>query len=130
MALDAQLRTRLAALASCHMGLELLVLYGSRARGDAHGRSDWDLAYLGAGVDQQALHRDLCLELFSDDIDLVDLRHVGVVIGYHVARDGAVIHEDIPGRFTEFMIEATLRWLDMKPVVRGAQREVLQELGP
>ena len=28
-------------------GLRLLVLHGSRGRGDAHAESDWDFGYLG-----------------------------------------------------------------------------------
>jgi predicted nucleotidyltransferase len=36
------------AVARGHAGLELLVLHGSRARGDAREDSDWDFAYLAA----------------------------------------------------------------------------------
>lgn len=38
----------IAELAATMPGLGLLVLHGSRARGDAHQRSDWDFAYLRA----------------------------------------------------------------------------------
>jgi predicted nucleotidyltransferase len=35
-----------ARLADDEPHLRLLLLYGSRARGDAHARSDWDFGYL------------------------------------------------------------------------------------
>lgn len=39
---------RLRGVAGRHPSVRLLVVYGSRARGDDHARSDWDLGYLAA----------------------------------------------------------------------------------
>jgi predicted nucleotidyltransferase len=44
------------AVAEATRGMTLLVLHGSRARGDAREGSDWDFAYLaGAEMDELAL---------------------------------------------------------------------------
>jgi predicted nucleotidyltransferase len=37
---------RLADVASRASGLDLLIVFGSRARGDGHAHSDWDSGYL------------------------------------------------------------------------------------
>ena len=110
--------------------LELLVLYGSRARGVSHTGSDWDIGYLGAAVDPDALRIDLVAALGSEAVDLVDLGRAGALLRFHVARDGVPLYESRPERFIDFQLEATRCWLDMEPVVRAANRAVLAALGP
>jgi predicted nucleotidyltransferase len=41
-------REAIARAAARHRGLTLVVLFGSRARGEATERSDWDLGYVGS----------------------------------------------------------------------------------
>ena len=64
-------------IASSFSGLSLLLLVGSRARGDARSDSDWDFAFVGAS----SLHVDLlCGQLSAavgtDAIDMIDLNHM------------------------------------------------------
>ena len=56
-------------------GLELLLLFGSRARGDAGAASDWDFGYMAtADLDVATLLATIVEVVGSDRIDLVDLR--------------------------------------------------------
>ena len=45
-AADDEALSALRQVAARQSGLQLLVLFGSRARGEATARSDWDLGYL------------------------------------------------------------------------------------
>jgi predicted nucleotidyltransferase len=64
--------------ASRHPALELLLIFGSRARGDARGTSDWDFGYLSrSGLDFEQLLADLVTATRSDQVDLVDLDRAG-----------------------------------------------------
>ena len=75
-------------------GLERVVLFGSRARGDALPKSDIDLAVSGGDV-----------EGFTDDVqerlwsllmvDVVDLgRGVAPELAAEITRDGKVLYEE------------------------------------
>src|SRR5262245_50488875 len=65
---------RLATIGAKYPELRLLILFGSRARGDGRDDSDWDLGHLGeAGMDPDALLLDLVDTLDTDRVDLVDL---------------------------------------------------------
>lgn len=110
--------------------LRLLVLYGSRARGDAHAASDWDFAYSSDGVlDELGLRAELASALDSDDVDVVDLDRAGAVLRYAVARDGKALLERAPDEFERFVLRAVRFWLDVQPVVEESQRAMLKELG-
>ena len=69
---------RLREVAQAFPGLDALILYGARARGDATPHSDWDLGYLASGeLDAGDLHA-LIVEVLGDDrVDLVDLARAG-----------------------------------------------------
>lgn len=111
-------------------GLRLLVLFGSRARGDAAPGADWDLAFLaGPGFDPDALMADLAQGLASDDIDLVDLSRAGAQVRFRVARDGRVVHEAAPGEFRRFWLDAVTFWCDAAPVLERGYDGVLSRLG-
>ncbi len=109
--------------------VRLLVLHGSRARGDAVPESDWDLAYLAEpGLDVFGLNLALTTVLGTDRVDLVDLATASGLLRYRAARDGVVLVERGADAFTGFRLDATLFWCDVEPVVRAAQRRVLAAL--
>jgi predicted nucleotidyltransferase len=120
---------QLAALGARHPALRLLVLFGSRARGDAREQSDWDLGYLaGPGMDADALLLDVVNALGTDRVDLVDLARAGGQIRFRAARDGRPLHEAPPGTFAAFWIEAVDFWCDAEPVLRAGYAEALARL--
>lgn len=111
-------------------GLRLLVLHGSRARGDAHAGSDWDFAYRAtAGFDPDALLARLADHLKADRIDLADVDRAGALLRFRVARDGVVIFEDKVGEFERFWLTAVDTWCDMAPVLEPAYERVLDRIG-
>lgn len=110
-----------------HPGLDLLVLLGSQARGDAGPGSDWDLGFLGDGtVDQLSLRADLVDALVSDAVDLVPLTNASAVLRRDAAVEGRVLAERHHGIFTRFQIEAVTFWADVEPVVREAHADVVR----
>ena len=110
-------------------GLRLLVLHGSRSRGESHNGSDWDLGYLAADhLGPAALHADLSAALGSDDVDLVDLARTSALLRFEAARHGRCVHEGAPGAHRAFVLEATLFWCDAEVVIRRAQAAVLDNL--
>ncbi|MGH3931996.1 MAG: type VII toxin-antitoxin system MntA family adenylyltransferase antitoxin [Pseudonocardiaceae bacterium] len=110
--------------------IRLLVLHGSRARGEAGPRSDWDLGYLAApGADLAALAVAITSTLRSDRVDLVDLATASALLRYRAARDGVLLLEREPDTFLGFRLEATRFWCDVEPIVRAAYDDVLGMLG-
>src|ERR1700710_258885 len=104
---DSSALDRLAEAAKRREGLSLLLLFGSRARGDAHSGSDWDLGFL-AGPDFDVdgfLARSISL-LGSDRVDLVDLARASGLLRFRAAGEGRVLAESEPGRFDRFWFEA------------------------
>jgi len=120
---------RFASIAAAHPGLRLLVLFGSRARGDARVESDWDLGYLGdAGLDPDALLLDLVKSLGTDRVDLVDLARAGAQIRFRAASEGRAVHEAEAGVFDRFWIDAVDFWCDVEPLLRAGYADVLARL--
>lgn len=110
-------------------GLRLLVLHGSRARGEAHERSDWDFAYVAdRSLDPERLRATLVEHLETDAVDLADLGTAGALLRYRVARDGVLLLETDPGTFDEFRMDAIHTWCDMEPVLTPLYEQVLLDL--
>ena len=86
-------------------GLELLVLFGSRARGESHPGSDWAFGYLAtAELDPDALLARLVLLLDTDRIDLVNLERTNGLLRFRVASEGQTLFESRPGTFDDFWL--------------------------
>lgn len=110
-------------------GLRLLVLHGSRARGTAHGLSDWDFAYLSdPDFDPDALLARLSEELASDSIDLADLSRASGLLRFKAASDGFLLFEREPGLFDRFRLDAITAWCDMEPILGRAYEAQLTRL--
>jgi predicted nucleotidyltransferase len=105
----------------------LLVLHGSRARGDARDGSDWDLAYLAdERFDPDTFLADLVLALGTDRIDLSRLSGTSGLFRYRVARDGEPVFEARDGIFDRFWMDAVSFWCDAEPVLRSGYEAVLE----
>jgi predicted nucleotidyltransferase len=116
-------------LASRAPALELLMLFGSRARGDSHARSDWDFGYLAArGFDSAALHAAIVEHLGDDRVDLVDLSRASGLLRYRAARDGVVVFEAGPRLAERFRLEAADFWCDAGPLLQRGYADVLSRL--
>jgi predicted nucleotidyltransferase len=119
----------LAGIAARTRGVVLLLVFGSRARGESHAASDWDLAYLAEGDhDPAALRAQAARALGSDRIDLVDLHRANGLLRYRVARDGRLVFEARPGVDDAFRLEAVRFWCDAAPILQRGYDDVLAEL--
>ena len=111
-------------------GVRLLVLHGSRARGEEHTGSDWDF---GALFDDEADPLELAAALVSvvgsDAVDLADLRRSSALLRYRAARDGVALLDRSGEEFLNFRLDAVGFWCDAGPVIQAAQRDVLAGLG-
>lgn len=111
-------------------GIKLLVLFGSRARGDVHPNSDWDFGYVGEGgqADEDLLRDRLMTILATDRIDLVDLSRASALLRFQVGAAGKAILEITPGLFQQFQIETAVFWCDIEPVLRHAYAQILEKV--
>lgn len=118
--------------------LKMLVLFGSRARGDTHAKSDWDFAALYNEEMRQAYIQDntwawfqvphLLSEFFGISevkIDVVELDKSSQLIAHFVARDGKLLYEKEAGAFEAFRQKALKSDLEIKEI-RKALREKLE----
>ncbi len=120
---------RLREFAQAFPGLDALILYGSRARGDATPHSDWDLGYLASGeLDAGDLHSRIVEALGDDRVDLADLARASGQLRYRAAGDARTIFERTPRTVERFRLEAIAYWLDMAPVVRAEYEARLEKL--
>src|SRR5438552_13214130 len=72
------------------LDLELLILFGSAARGRIRTTSDVDVAVqCDAAADLDALFMALAPRLKTGRVDLVDLRRAGPLLAFEVARSGS-----------------------------------------
>lgn len=110
-------------------GLRLLILHGSRARGDARPGADWDCGYLAdETADVCGLLAALVEALGDDRIDLVDLSRAGGLLRYRAARDGRLVHEASPGLFDGYRLEAARFWCENAPILESQYDEILESL--
>ena len=111
-------------------GLMLLVVFGSRARGDGHDQSDWDLGYIGSATfDPDSWLAALVKAVGTDRVDLVDLTRAGALLRFRAASEGQSLYEARPGEFSRFWLDAVSFWCDVAPLVRAGYDSVLAELG-
>jgi predicted nucleotidyltransferase len=128
--LTSHVSEQLRSIAARQPGISLLLLFGSRARGDASDRADWDFGYLSGGsLDPLAVTAELAAAIGSERIDLVDLARAGGLLRFRAARDGVLIFESKPGTFDRFRFEAARFWFDAEPVLRPGYDAILDRLG-
>ncbi|HVR95716.1 MAG TPA: nucleotidyltransferase domain-containing protein [Thermoanaerobaculia bacterium] len=76
--------------------VHLALLFGSRARGEAHPGSDVDVAVLGRDLDLLEFAADLS-RATKTEADVVSLEDPGYPLLNAILRDGLLLHEEKPG---------------------------------
>lgn len=100
--------------------VELLVLFGSAARGRLRPDSDIDVGWLGLpppGESEAALLAALERRL-GREVHLVELRLASDLLRIEVVRTALLAFERVAGRWTSFAGESMSRWSDLEPLVR------------
>jgi len=117
--------------------LKFLVLFGSRARGDAYERSDWDFAILCDEEERKTAIADLpygflavhnaiedCFDIGGEWMDVVDVTRCSALIAHYVARDGQLLYERDIGTFEQFVKRALMSELELKTLQRHLREKV------
>jgi predicted nucleotidyltransferase len=99
--------------------LSLLVLFGSRAKGQATQQSDWDLAFLADSVPTNAWGEPSflgtlaeVLQIPRDRLDWVDLARCSPLLAHGIAREGKVLYQSDPFQFQRFQVKAWKQYAD------------------
>jgi predicted nucleotidyltransferase len=99
--------------------LDLIVLFGSQAKGQAQSGSDLDVAVRWTKRSRRGIARELALvgELVDairgdGDLDVVFLNGASPMLLFEVARSGIVLYERRPGDFMQFQSYAARRYDD------------------
>jgi predicted nucleotidyltransferase len=122
------LRRRLAVALAAHGELELALLFGSRARGDAGPDSDVDVAMIGRSIDAIGLAIELT-EATGIQADVVDLSgDPPLALLLAVLRDGIKIYEGRPGAYGRFLAHSLMVLETDLPAYRAMQRAFLQRV--
>lgn len=105
--------------------VEIVVLFGSMARGGSRPDSDVDIAVLCDGpADLDALYLLLAPRLATGALDLTDLRRAGSLLAFQVARHGRLLYERNPGTFRSFQSLASRRYCDTDKLRRAQRRAI------
>jgi predicted nucleotidyltransferase len=121
--------------------LKLLLLFGSRARGDNLPSSDWDFALLfdedlrkqhepGGGWNcyRSWVVLQQILGLGDDEMDWVDLKDASLLLAHAIARDGVVIYEREPGLFEQFRQQSLMTPQQLKAIRREQKATIAAAL--
>jgi predicted nucleotidyltransferase len=120
-----RLAERLEDLRAVAPSVELVVLFGSVARGRSRPDSDLDVAVRCDGpADLDALYLLLAPRLAVPRLDLVDLRRSGTLLAFQVARHGRLLYERDPGAFRSFQSLASRRYCDTDKLRRAQRRSI------
>jgi uncharacterized protein len=141
----ADLRRRALAIGDRLPYLQLLVLFGSRARGDVYDGSDWDFAFLCDEKQRKVaiadkpygfleVHSTLedCFEIGGEYMDVVDLNKCSALIAHYAATEGALLYESQKGLFEEFQQKVTMTKQAIDELSAGLRQQIetfLQEQG-
>jgi predicted nucleotidyltransferase len=96
-------------------------LFGSRARGTANERSDYDLAVLFRGeptLGEVGALQSALSGLLGTAVDLIELDRASLELQAAVIQEGTVLLRDDEPRRVAFEVATRSRWFDYRPVLQ------------
>lgn len=112
--------------------IELLLLFGSRAKSTASPGSDRDVGVLKrSGFVEPDAYLDftyrLSRALGRGNLDVVDLRRAPPLLRYEVARTGRPLYQSDPHAFTRFQVESWKLYQDDRRTLRAMDARYIDE---
>ncbi|AFZ54733.1 type VII toxin-antitoxin system MntA family adenylyltransferase antitoxin [Cyanobacterium aponinum] len=117
--------------------IKMVILFGSRARGDINDKSDWDFAIL---CDREIVAKTFknkvsswfaysvnlneIFDLKTERIDIIDLNSCSDFIAHYIARDGVLIYEKNEGEFEHFRREKLKTESQMNVISKNLRAEI------
>ena len=108
----------LARALECEPSVELAVLFGSVARGQARDGSDLDVGVIGVDAHELSDLQVTLERATGRRIDLVSLADAPPLLRFEIARDGRVLLERAPFVWSDFKARAMVDWWDWAPTAR------------
>jgi uncharacterized protein len=113
--------------------IELSVLFGSVAMGNARAKSDLDIAVLPRRDASLSLMEELQLQhelsvATGLEVDIVRLDLANPLVKHEVARHGTPLLERVPGAFGRFSADAALEYLDLLPLFEQGRKRYLARI--
>lgn len=110
--------------------LDLLVLFGSVARGESKKNSDIDLAFLKKTIttDQEIELYDALDSLFKDKkFDLINLQPpISELLKHEIFKEGICIHESAKWLFQKMKEDAYFDYIDSKVLLEPSKEKFLK----
>ena len=101
--------------------LSLVLLFGSRATGKVHARSDFDIAYLSKEpldlMDEARLLCDLMPIFRSDKVDLVNLKKAPPLLMKHIFDSHQILFCADNAQYFSYQMYALRRYDEAKPLL-------------
>jgi predicted nucleotidyltransferase len=110
---------------------QLVVLFGSLARGQEAAWSDADVGVSGVGFWRGLQIGAAIAAALHREAHVVELEHASEWLRYQVAREGILLHEGQPDAWARFRAAAAIRYFDVQPIIarcaEGARRLLLDQ---
>ena len=120
-------------LAEIIPSLKILILFGSRARGDIHTNSDWDFAFLCDSKQQSksvlfdseiyAILADL-FRINDDQIDAINLASCPPLLAHAIAQDGKLLYERDSDLFKVFKQQSLMSEEQLKAIQKDLRAKL------
>jgi predicted nucleotidyltransferase len=111
--------------------LRLLILFGSRARGNPHSNSDWDFAFLCDSDQQNVLFNAeiyaILADLFrinDDKIDAINLAKCPPLMAHAIAQDGKLLYERDSDLFKVFKQQSLMSEEQLKAIQKDLRAKL------
>ncbi len=122
-------RKALAEALEAQPDVDLAVLFGSVATGQANARSDVDVGVLGALSPERLAALGVTLSRAAGrQVDLIALDTAPPLLRFEVARTGVVLVERVPHLWSDFKMRAMVDWWDWAPLARSIARSAVARL--
>lgn len=112
-------------------GLDLLLLFGSRATETNLEKSDFDVAYLAKKTldleKESRLIVDLMPVFKSEIIDLVNIKKASPLLLYAITNSCSVLYESKPLTFASLRVYAFKQYVETKPLYEEKFRRLQEQ---
>lgn len=130
---DEEMLKRLKAPLSSFREIDVVYLFGSRARGDSTQESDWDFAVLLSKDFKDPYDLVRLIDIIARDlgvsdeqINLVILNDAELELTYAVISEGLIVFERDVERRVDFEVLTLESYMDFKPVLDQMRRSLIE----